>query len=271
MPLARTVASSGMRRLLALLPAAVLAVGAAVLGAANPIEFSSSWRTEPIRIDGNNEDWHGHIRAVTGQKFSIGLLNDADAVYVCLITTDRVLSQQIMRQGLMVWLDPASTNPKKHTFGVHFPIDPRLMAMRDPDTIYSRDASPGMGPDVGQTAVGILGAKGDPTRVPIEESGGIQARLALHGDALVYELKVPLKGSAAGPYSVDVDPGGSLRLELETPEWRGPLPPQRGPVSVGVAVPAPGGRGGVVGYPAMDATLLKPMNMKASVRLASGQ
>jgi hypothetical protein len=271
MPRSRPAASHRTAWVSILLPA-VIAAASLSLRAADTIELTSAWRTEPIRIDGDSEDWYGRLQAVRGQRFSVGLANDADALYFCLVTTDRVLAQQITRQGLMIWLDPSDAKAKKHVFGVHFPIDPRLVAMRDPATIYSREPSAGYVPgDEGQSGVGILSGKGDAKRIPIEESGGIQARLSVHGEALVYELKVPLKGGAgAGSYFVNAVPGATVRFGLQTPEWRGPLPPQRGPVGVGVAVSAPGGRG-VVGYPAMDATLLKPMELKASLRLASGQ
>jgi hypothetical protein len=232
-------------------------------------DLSSAWRTQPIRIDGNDEDWHGLTNPVKGQRFAVGLLNDADALYFCLVTKDRVVSTQIERQGLMVWLDPAGS--RKHAFGVQFPIDPRLQAMRDPAR-RPRPASPDAGSlpdDVGQGAVGILGpGKPDAKRVALDEAGGIQARVAVHGDVLVYEMKIPLKGSGPGPYTVSAEPGASLRLELQTPEWRGPMPIARGPIAFGVAGPAPGGRG-VIGYPPIDGAMLKPMDVSATVRLAT--
>jgi len=269
MPRARS--SSALRPrsplVLVLLAAAGLAVPLA--GGAADVSLSSAWRTEPIRIDGNDEEWRGRTVPVEKQRFAVGLQNDGEALYLCLTTRDRVLATQIARQGLMVWLDSGPDRPKKHAFGVHFPIDPHLAAGRNPGGRWPRD-----GADVSewdQAAVGILGpGKGDPRRVPILETGGILASVAFRGDVLVYEMKVPLKGAGAGPYVVAAEPGGIVRLELQTPEWRGPLPPSRGPVGIGAASSAPGGRG-VVGYPAVDATYLKEMNVKAAVRLASGQ
>jgi hypothetical protein len=270
MPRLRSV-SVRRARWMVLFVVALVASGFA-LSAADRLDLASTWRAEPIRIDGIAEDWQGRLHAVKGQRFSLGLENDADALYMCLVTTHRVLSQQIARQGLKVWLDPATTNPKKHTFGVHFPIDPRLVAMRDPAAIYSRDPSVGVVPGSGaQSAIGILSAKGDARRIELDPAGGIEARVGVRGDVLVFELKVPLKQAGeARPYAVDGAPGATVRFELETPEWRGPLPPQQGPIGLGIAVPAPGGRG-MMGYPAMDATLLKPMEMKATLRLAAAQ
>jgi hypothetical protein len=233
------------------------------------LQLSSGWRGEPIRIDGNNEEWSGRMVPVEKQKFSVGLQNDGEALYLCLITRDRVLGTQVARQGLMVWLDPGPERPKKHVFGVHFPIDPRLAAERDPGGRWPRDGA--IASERDQTAVGILGPdKRGPTRVPIPLAGGILAAMAFRGEVLIYELKVPLKGATETPYAVAVRPGDIVRLELQTPEWRGPLPPSRGPVGVSAAASSPGGRG-VVGYPSVDASYLKQTDVKAVVRLASGR
>ena len=203
---------------------------------------------------------------VEKQRFSVGLQNDAEALYLCVTTRDRVLATQIARQGLMVWLDPGSEKPKKHVFGIHFPIDSRLSLRKDQGGRWPPDG--GVVHDWDQGAVGILGPRKDqPERVIIEQAGGILARAASRGESLVYEMKVPFKRAGA-PYALAAEPGGTFRLELETPEWRGPLPPSRGPIGIGAAASAPGGRG-VIGYPSIDATYLKQTDVKAVVRLAS--
>jgi hypothetical protein len=269
MPRAR---SSSPRRPLSipvLLAVVLAALVVPLAGRATDLRLASAWRGEPIRIDGNDEEWRGRTAPVEGKRFALGLQNDADAIYLCLTTDDRVLATQIARQGLMVWFDPGPERPKKHVFGLHFPIDSRLAAMRDPADRWPRDG--GDVSEASQAAVGILRpGKDDPLRVPLDEAGGIVARAAFHGALLVYEVKVPLKGTGAGPYAVAANPGGAFHLELETPEWRGPLPPSRSPIGIGVAASAPGGRG-VVGYPSVDATYLKRTDLKAIVQLASGQ
>ena len=262
--------SAAGRPLVASVLLALLVVAAAVplVARAADLRLASAWRTDPIRIDGDDEEWRGRMVPVEGQRFSLGVVNDGEALYLCLSTRDRVLATQIGRQGLIVWLDPADGS-KKHVLGVHFPIDPRLVAARDPNMRWS-GSDPGQS---GQESVGILGpgkkAKDDAKRMSIDMAGGILARFKFKGEVLVYEMKIPLQG-AGSPYAVPVAPGGSIRLELETPEWRGPLPPSRGPIGIGVAASSPSGRG-VVGYPTVDATYLKPTHMKAVLSLASGK
>jgi hypothetical protein len=233
------------------------------------VAMVSTWRTAPIRIDGNDEDWQGRLMPVAKQKFSVGVVNDGDALYLCLATKDRVLTTQIAYQGLEVWLDPAGS--KKHVFGVHFPIDPRLNALRNVAS-RARDMlpDPAAGPEAsGQAAIGMLGpGRHEATRVPLDQTGGIEARVVVRGDLLVYELKLPFRSAQPGPYALAADPGGSVSLELSTPEWRGALPPARGRINVGVAMPGPNGRG-VVGYPAVDTSVLRPMTVKVTLHLAA--
>lgn len=249
--------------LLSLLAVAWLAAFPAARGSEQ--QWTSSWRGEPVKIDGNAEDWHGLLQPVEKQRFAIALQNDAEAIYLCITTRDRVLVTQIVRQGLMVWLDPGEKR-NKHVLGVHFPIDSRLALRKDQGGRWPADG--GILHDWDQGAVGILGDRKDqPERVIIEQAGGIRARAVQRGEALTYEMKVPFKSSGA-PYAVSAEPGQTFRLELETPEWRGPLPPSRGPISFGAAGSAPGGRG-VIGYPTVDATYLKKTDVKAVVRLAS--
>jgi hypothetical protein len=259
------------RSLLLLIAAGVLVAGPAISlharADAEP-QLASAWRTEPVRIDGNDEEWRGLTVPFPKQRFALGLQNDADALYVCLTTSDRILSTQIARQGLILWLDAGAARTKKHQFGVQFPIDPRLAAARDPSGRWPRD-----GGDVGEWAQGAVGlfkpGADDPVRVPLADAVGIEARAARHGDILVYEIKVPMKGDA--PYRAALGPGDVLHLELQTAEWRGALPPSRSPIGIGIGVAgsAPGGRG-VVGYPAVDTRYLKRTDVKAVVRLASG-
>jgi hypothetical protein len=270
MPCIHSAAARLPRWLLLVLPLLAVSLSAAPRArSTDTADISSAWRAQPIRIDGNDEDWYGLTSPVKGQRFAVGLLNDSDAIYLCLVTKDRVLTTQIERQGLMIWLDPAGA--KKRSFGIQFPIDPWLEAMRDtgrrPRQAIPEGAS--LPEDVGQGTVGILGAgKSGPKRVPMEEAGGIAARLAVRGDVLVYEMRIPLKGSQPGPYAVNAEPGSSLRLELQTPEWRGPMPVARGRIAIGAAGPAPGGRG-VIGYPPIDGAMLKPMDTTVTVRLAT--
>jgi hypothetical protein len=152
---------------------------------------------------------------------------------------------------------------------------------RSPEPVPDRvDDQPGAGGGVeqigGQDELEILAnGKDEGRRMRVEQAGGIAARMALRGGVLVYELKVPLVGSDEHPNAAGVEPGQAVRIEIETPEYRGPmLVPRPGGGTIGVTVGWRRGVGAGVygGYPvANDARLLmKPLNVKTTVQLASG-
>jgi hypothetical protein len=108
-------------------------------------------------------------------------------------------------------------------------------------------------------------------RLPFSEAGGIEVRVGIHDDLLVYEMKVPFLRTDSGPYGVRAEPGSVVRAELQTAEWRGPAPIAQAPggIGIGVGVGVGGGPGGGIIYPPVDAALLRPLDVATRVRLAS--
>jgi hypothetical protein len=266
----RTRAEFSCRRLWVLPVVAILSVGGLAASGSDQ-KIDSVWRGRDIRVDGVDDEWHGLTTPVNGQRFAIGFVNDGEWLYFCLVTKDRVTFNQIARQGLIVWLDPMAG--RSRTFGLHFPVEPAGLGWdarrpvpdtQDPSTAEGRQ--PRSIQVEGQDEIEVLGpGKKDVRRVPLVRSGGLVARVGVHGDLLVYELKVPLRRQAeeAG-YALNAEPGATLHVTLQTPEWRGPLPPAPGRFRVGV------GGGGRMPYPysPVDTAVLKPLDVRAEVRLA---
>ncbi len=84
------------------------------------LELKSEWRDREIAVDGDNSDWLGAMYYFEGTNVSVGILNDADSVYICMIAEDRFMRTQVMAQGFTIWFDP--TGGKEKTFGIKFPI-----------------------------------------------------------------------------------------------------------------------------------------------------
>jgi hypothetical protein len=230
-------------RLLALVVIALLvtAAGLRLAAAGDKPAFISGWRTGEIRVDGVDEEWRAFLQAVKGQHFSVAFLNDDEALYFCLVTADRNAISQIGTMGFVLWLEPAGGTKKG--FGVR----------------YRGSYGP---------RVDVLGP-GDKDVAAVDNgTSGIVARIGGDANLLVYELKIPLRKSANTPDAPDVDAGAAMQVRLETPEWRGPLPPvgRGGRVQVGVGAAGP--HGGVF-YPGPNTTLLKPVEVDASLRLAA--
>jgi hypothetical protein len=251
-----------------------LAVCGAVLYARVP-ERASTWRDRDVRVDGLDEDWRGEELPVVGERFSLGVMNDGEWLYLCLPTKDPGTRTTMSTMGIVVWLNREGA--KKQTFGIHFPVPnpPGARGMRRPPVQgggegQGREAPrEGEGQQVaGQDEIGILGpGKNDARLVPIDQAGGIEARVGVHGDLMVYEVRIPLARSAEHPYSPDVRPGDTVRLRIETAPLRGgPI----GPGSIGGVI-VPGGWGVSVGRGGPGRSrVVQPIDMTMNVRLASG-
>jgi len=73
-----------------------------------------------MTVDGKVDDWHGAKYYLEDLYISAGLINDDQYLYVTMIAEDPMIRTQIMRQGLVVWLDPKGK--KEKTFGIKFPL-----------------------------------------------------------------------------------------------------------------------------------------------------
>ncbi len=239
------------------------------------VERASLWREHEIVIDGHDDDWKDAVMPVKGQRFSLGVVNDGDYLYLCLPTKDPTVRGFIVRRGLVVWID--KQGGKKEQFGIHFPI--AMLTDRRPAPPGDKPGGEREAPDPfgAQGQVGILGPGRFKTKlVPLEHAGGIEARVGLQDDLLVYELKVPLKEGEAHPYAPDVKPGDMLRVVLETPAipgGRAPLGHGPGGVPIyGGGSAAPGGVGiqiGVGGPPIGSPDMLEPLEVPLKVKLAT--
>ncbi len=242
---------------------ALVALASAVVYAAT-LERASAWRDRDVTIDGSDEEWRGQELPVEKQRFSLGIMNDGEWIYLCLPTKDAAVKNQIGSAGLVVWVDPEGG--KKRRFGVHFPVPnpPRSPGMRRP---MPQPPGAGQGEEIpGQHMLGILGpGKNDARLVRPDEAGGIEAQVGVHDDLTVYELKIPLARSAEHPYAPNVQPGQTARVEIETAPLRGPVAPT-GPYAGGFGVVIPLGGGKPGRYPAWSA----PFDLTMNVRLAKG-
>ena len=269
MPRARSAVSS--RRFPVFLTFALAAATCAIIYAATP-ERASTWREHEIRVDGSDEEWHGEELPVKGEHFSLGLANDGQWLYLCLATKDLGLKAQIAKMGLVVWLDPV--DGKKRRFGIHFPVPNPPGAARMP---RGRVPNEGEGPGTarpegeadevpGQGEIGVLGpGKNDAELIPIDQARGIEARVGVHGDLVVYEAKVPLMRGSEHPHAPNVEPGQMARLEIETAPLRG------GPMAPTVfGRPWGAGWGITVGPRAGRAVVMKPIDVTTNVKLAKG-
>lgn len=96
-------------------------------GCSKTILFSA-WRDRPIKIDGKYTDWSkSTVYYDENTKVVLNLVNDADYLYICLISRNRAIETKIMESGLTIWFDHEGGQKKE--FGIRFPIGLRRMGM----------------------------------------------------------------------------------------------------------------------------------------------
>jgi len=175
--------------------------------------LASVWRTEPITIDGAPNEWPPLTAVDKGP--SVGVQNDGEFAYVVVSTNDEKW-RPLLEGGLVIWLD--ADGGKARTFGIWLP---------GPAEPAPPGATPAPTATAGPTGVStevldqfdLLGpGKNQRRLVDITPELGIEVANGLVGDAVVYEVKVPLQKTPARPYAVGVQPGESIGIGLATPE-----------------------------------------------------
>jgi len=236
------------------------------------LELNSDWRDREITIDGNNADWLGAMMFFEEDNVSVGLLNDENFFYICMIAEDEFIRAQVMRQGFTLWFDP--DGGKEKTFGIKYPLGmlasglPGEMRRDDQNLERAREALRRP-----MNELEILGpGKDEVKKMLIEEAKGIDIHVEFSSGMLVYELKVPLIQSEQHPYAIGAEAGSSVGIGLETakterPDMRSGMSGGRGGGGpTGGMRGGPGGRGMPGGRrPRMP----QPLKIFAVVQLAS--
>lgn len=203
----------GILCLLALIP----------LAGCNEIEIASVWRSRPVTIDGSDTDWADMLLYFKESNISLGVCNDEQNVYFCLITTDPSIEHQMIGSGLTVWLDSTGGNDK--SFGIHYPLGFQATWDRSAQRGAEED-DPEQSQAIFQRLTAELEVVGqkeaERVRMAAPGSGGILVQLNRSNGRLVYEMKVPIARSGDEKYLVSAAPGKSIGLGLEVSQ-----PPER--------------------------------------------
>jgi len=205
--------------------------------------LESRWNEGPTTIDGIGAAWHDTLASLDDKKTFVGLLNDQDYLYVRLVTTNRDLESQIIRQGLTFWFD--RDGGEKKNFGIRFPLgiygsggmggygrgrdDEQAYRRRDSIFVPVNDLEI-FGPD-----------QGEQHRLTFAKAKSIDARFHTSFDTLTYTLKVPISSSGYIPYSIGARPGTIVGVTIESSNNGGGGRPSEGSGGEG------GGRGGGYG------------------------
>ena len=180
-------------------------------------EVSSHWSSGNIKIDGNQEDWGNTINFLKDENIGVGVQNDSDNVYICLVTSNRAHIMRALRNGFTIWIDPQNDN---RTYGIKYPIgmsnDMMFNYKEKQDGNYQ-----GMGSMVkkylsSMNEFELVNKDGELlSGIPVKNDHGIKLKVDVTSDQLVYELKIPLSHSINNGFFVNTTSGSKIRLGFE--------------------------------------------------------
>lgn len=183
--------------------------GATSLGAAPPT-VASAWKSKEIVVDGLISEWP--ILTPFPEGVSIAAANDADNLYLAIVTSDLNRLRQFSASGITVWFDPVGGTRK--TFGVRIPGS----GIQRPAGRFAQGGDVGSDvpsrerPQPKVTYVELLGpGKDDRRRIELAAEDALAAAQGFNEGTLLFELKVPLAARTADfPYGI----GGTLDRPL---------------------------------------------------------
>jgi len=241
-------------------------------------ELKSQWKDREIVIDGQTPEWYGAVTYLKDDKVSVGLMNDAEFLYVSFTASDRETQMQVLARGASLWFDPDGGNDR--VFGVRFPLGLVEAGAPMPGMGMDRETPPEphelvaayQRPDV---EMEILHADDDPIRLKVIESPRIDVAVSDVQGVLVYELKVPLRDL---PHGIGAEAGATIGVRFQTQEIdreqlreqmmaQGGTPPGGGRGDMGGRGTKRGGMGEGMGGPHPD--IPDPIDVSARVILAS--
>ena len=220
----------------------VFLFGLALLaGCSGALELTSRWTNHELKIDGTGGEWKDATTLIAGPQVQVGIKNDKDNLYVCLITTNRMTQVQMLALGTTVWFD--TEGQKNKTFGIQFPVSGLLQGRRFPSQQNPEELKRLI--EAAQRQFEVVGpGQGERHRMADKQDRGIDVHLGYADGALTYELKVPLQKSSDHPYAVGADPLKPMTIGLETGEYSDAMRAQMSGPSRSAGASGGGGRGG---------------------------
>jgi hypothetical protein len=204
-----------------------LLLGLLGMGAcSSPPALQKTTLTQPPSVDGALNEWGGGLSSVD-EGVSMSAAPTDSLLYVAAVVSDPALIRAVARHGLILWVDP--TGARASTYGLQYPIG--LAAQRPArgrrDASAAPDArSPGSRLDqLLPSDVAVIRNDTIRHRRPSRLVSALKARVTLDPGVLVYEVGIPLQGTAQNPeaatYGLRTPLTGPLALGLQTPNASG--------------------------------------------------
>jgi len=181
---------------------------------ASTLTLTSEFNDNTVKIDGNADDWEGDLFAVHNTPLGIGVKNDADNVYLCIINGNNSTTKNILRNGLFVWFDEKGRKTKR--IGLKYPLTHK------PDFKITENRNETPPPD-GINMIPLINPEfeyyvGEDHKILLpchNNDKNIEIELARGYNKLVWELKIPFDVILQKSQKRDLK---KLGIGLEIPE-----------------------------------------------------
>jgi len=262
-----------------LLIAVALLLAMSLMGCSATKEISSLWNDNKIIVDGSQSDWGSETVYLEDEGLTLGVKNDQEFLYVCIVSQERRFPFQMALFGFTLWVESKTDDDRM--FGLRFPLGTQdLQASRTQGSVSFDEVGSLL--DNIPDGLEIVGpTKDDRIRLLKMEAQGIQVQLKEKEGLFVYEARVPLEKSPAYPHAIGLGDAKSISVGLEMgelnledmrerfAEGRSGAPPPGGRAD---RMPGGGGRarGGSPGAPGpLEGSRPERLNIKVEVKLAS--
>jgi hypothetical protein len=193
--------------------------------------LDSRWPSPAITVDGAYTEWSGRLVRIDEERsVALGIANDRENLYLCLVTRDLDVQTLIERLGFTLWIDPQGGTRRQ----IGLRVAPFQAGAAATAPAYVEIVQHGA--EYGEQLV-------------TSSSGPIDVEAAARADVIAYEIRIALGTSLSGSTGlagVTLVPGARLGIGFETDELtahrRTRIPPaQQEPApSPGPQQPGPG-------------------------------
>ncbi|MCP4545720.1 MAG: hypothetical protein GY835_04525 [bacterium] len=229
-----------------------------------------------------HDEWRDSLHLLESEHMHVGLLNDEDALYLCLATRSRTNQIQMLKQGFTLWLDAAGGGEK--AFGLRFPggaqrSSPPGLNRKQGRKTTQRElphlADLMVNQETNPMEVDFMIAEGVHQRLTLSEVEGLELALGADKGVLYYELRLPFASLGDTAYALAAAPGDLVGVGFETEAMDPPAVgseqsrPDRG-MGGGRGGGMGGGRGGGKGGGRSEMpSMPEPIDFWGKIQLAS--
>jgi hypothetical protein len=251
------------------------------------LRINSDWKKNEINIDGDPKEWENRLGYLEDDNISVGISNDNEFIYICLVTGDRNIISQILGGGLILWFNPE--NEKEKYTGIHYPK--KIRGYGDPMKDFQGMEEKNMNDrfemfKYKHNKVELIWPGGEQkTLVPLKDNPHVNASIEIVDGLFIYELRAKIKSDSAQHFSIHADTGKVISLGIETSDINSNRPkgdfdsPGRGMSGLGRGMSGEGrgmggpggGMGRPMGYPPPMGGMSEPLMIWLDVKLSSGR